>query len=315
MNASVGDNTTATTPARVAVIVVTYNSAHVLGDCLASLAHQGVVLTDVLVVDNASTDKTLTIAQDAQLPVRIVETGRNAGYAAAINAGLAALDPSSVDAVMVLNPDCRLAPGCLGALAGALQRPGAGIAVPRVLNPDGSLQPSIRRAPSVRRALAEAVLGRAAAQVGGTFGLGELVVDPGAHTRSGPVVWATGAAMLLSRRTVERVGRWDESFLLYGEETEYCLRAADHGLVTWFEPAAVVEHIGGDQGASTMLAKLAVVNRVRLFRHRHNALHAAAYFAVVTAGEGMRALLGRRSSRASFVALVRPSRRVRELPQ
>ncbi len=306
--------TQTTPPARVAVVIVTYNSAAVLGDCLASLTHQDVTLTDVVVVDNASTDGSLAIAGEHP-PVRGIAMGRNAGYAAAINTGLADVDLSSVDAVMVLNPDCRLAPGCLGVLAAALQRPGVGIAVPLLVNPDGSLQPSIRRAPAVRRALAEAVLGRAAARVGRPGGLGELVTDSRAHARPGPVVWATGAAMLLARPTIERVGAWDESFLLYSEETDYCLRAADQALVTWFEPAAVVAHTGGDQGTSPMLAKLAVVNRVRLFRRRHGVLHAAAFFAVVTAGEGIRALLGRRVSRGSFVALVRPSRRVRELPQ
>jgi GT2 family glycosyltransferase len=304
-----------TAAARIAVVIVTYHSAEVLGDCLASLHGQGVTLTDVLVVDNASADKSLAIAADAEhLPVRTIAMGRNAGYAAAINAGIAALDLSTVDAVLVLNPDCRLTPACLAALAGALQRPEVGIAVPLLRNPDGSLQPSIRNAASVRRALAEAVLGRFATRLGGPAGLGELVTDPRPHAQPGPVCWATGAAMLLARRTIERLGAWDESFLLYSEETEYCLRAADIGLVTWHEATAVVEHIGGDQHTSPMLAKLAVVNRVRLFRRRHNVLHGAAYFAAVAVGEGIRGLLGRTVSRASFTALVRPSRRVHELP-
>jgi GT2 family glycosyltransferase len=298
------------------VVIVTYNSADVIGDCVASLADQGVTLTDVVVVDNASSDKSLAVAADAEhLPVRTIQTGRNGGYAAAINAGISVLDLSTLDAVLVLNPDCRLAPGCLRVLASALRRPGVGIAVPLMLNPDGSLQPSIRHAPSVGRALAEAALGRLATRLGGPGGLGELVTDPRPHARPGPVAWATGAAMLLARQTIEQVGPWDESFLLYSEETDFCLRAADHGLVTWYEPAAVLEHIGGEQHNSALLSKLAVVNRVTLFRRRHNPLHAAAFYAVVTAGEGIRALLGRKVSRACFAALVRPSRRVTQLPQ
>ncbi len=51
--------------------------------------------------------------------------------------------------------------------------------------------------------------------------------------------------MLLSVSALREVGPWDESFLLYSEETEYCLRAADKGWCTWYEPAAVFEHIGG----------------------------------------------------------------------
>jgi GT2 family glycosyltransferase len=300
-----------TIKARVAVVIVTYNSADVLGECLDSLTDQGVEITDVLVVDNASSDKSIAIAEQAQgLPLRVVATGRNGGYSAAINAGLAALDLSTVDSVLVLNPDCRLRPGCVGVLAAALASRGRGIAVPRFLNPDGTLQPSIRNEPTVSRALAEALVGRAA----GRFRrLGELVTDEGAHAVPGPVGWATGAAMLLSTETIERVGAWDESFLLYSEETDYCLRAADQGLITWYEPTAVVEHIGGEQQTNPMLAKLSVVNRVELFRRRHNPLHAAAFYTAVAAGEGIRALLGRATSRASFEALVRPSRRVRQL--
>jgi N-acetylglucosaminyl-diphospho-decaprenol L-rhamnosyltransferase len=300
------------TDARVAVVIVTYNSADVLRDCLASLADQSVDLVDVVVVDNASSDKTVAIAAESTAPpVRVIDMGRNAGYAAAINAGIAVLDISELDAVLVLNPDCRLASGALRILARALRPPGRGIAVPLLVNPDGSLQPSIRRSPTVARALAEALLGGIAGRL---RGVGELVTDPRIHSRPGRVAWATGAALLISAAAIVQTGPLDESYLLYSEETEYLLRAADGGWITWFEPAAVIEHIAGNgQATNPVLASLAVVNRVKLFRSRHNRVHAAAFFAAVTIGEGIRALAGRRTSRASFVALVRPSRRVREL--
>jgi len=143
--------------------------------------------------------------------------------------------------------------------------------------------------------------------------MGELVTDPRAYERPGPTAWATGAAMLISAAAISEVGSWDESYLLYSEETEYSLRAADLGWVTWYEPAAVFEHIGGDSTTSPMLASLLTVNRVTLFRRRHGRLRAAAFYAAVVTGEGIRTLLGRRTARASFVALVRPSRRIREL--
>jgi GT2 family glycosyltransferase len=294
------------------VVIVTYNSAGVLGGCLDSLDDQGVVLTDVLVVDNGSDDDTLAVAAGRHdLPLRTIEMGRNAGYASGINAGLARLDMSSVDSVMVLNPDCRLAPGAIDTLARALRHPGRGIVVPKMLNPDGSLQPSIRHEATVRRALAEALLGRITGRVNG---LGELVTASRVHDRPGRVAWATGAAMLIARATIERIGEWDESFLLYSEETEYCLRAADHGLVTWYEPSAVVEHIGGDQQRDPVLTRLAAVNRLLLFRRRHGRVHAAVFRGVVVLGEAVRALTGRPRARVALEALLHPSRRVNELP-
>jgi GT2 family glycosyltransferase len=302
---------------RVAAVIVTYNSADVLGDCLGSLSEQETPLAAVVVADNASTDKTRDIAEDfAVLPVRVVELGRNAGYAAGINAGIAALDLTRLDAVLVLNPDCRVLPGALSVLASALRQPGRGIVVPSLVLPDGSRQRTLYRRPTVGRALVEAFLpGGIAGRLGP---LGERVTDPKVYERPGVTTWATGAAMLLSVSALREVGPWDESFLLYSEETEYCLRAADKGWQTWYEPAAVFEHIGGGSGGgdadvNPTLASLLTVNKVVLFRRRHNRLHSAAYFAAVAVGECIRAATGRRTSQASAMALLRPSRRVREL--
>jgi N-acetylglucosaminyl-diphospho-decaprenol L-rhamnosyltransferase len=296
---------------RVAVVIVTYNSAEVLADCLASLRpSEGVELAGVVVADNNSRDKSLRIAQDADgLSVHTVQLGRNAGYAAAINAGVAVL-PDDVDAVMVLNPDCRLRPDTLRRLADALERPGIGIVAPRLLNPDGTLQPTLRRMPTVGRAIAEAVLGGDRA---GRFGAGELVTSAKEHDRPGVVPWATGAAMLISMTAWRKVGPWDESFLLYSEETEFALRAADHGFKLWYEPAAIVEHIGGESGTNPTLAAMVVVNKVKLFRRRRGPVASAVYFGAFVAGQGVRALAGRRTCRAAVVALLRPSRRLREL--
>ncbi|MEO3799588.1 glycosyltransferase family 2 protein [Nonomuraea sp. B1E8] len=298
---------------RVAVVIVTYNSASVLGGCLDSLARgaEGVELADVVVADNASKDDSVAVAERAG--VTVVQVGRNAGYAAAINAGTAVLDLDGLDGVYVLNPDCRLRPGSIAPLLGCLREPGRGIAVPYMVNPDGTLQPSLRRRPTVGRALAEALVGGTLA--GRVGGLGELVTDPRDYARPGAYAWATGAAMLLAPRVIREVGAWDESFLLYSEETDYCLRAADLGWTTWYEPASVIEHIGGDSGVNPALAALLVVNKVRLYRRRHGPASGAAYYLAVLAGEAVRALAGRRTSRACVAALLRPSRRMTALPQ
>lgn len=295
-------------PPHVAVVIVTYNSGGVLSGCLDSLTDQQVNLVNVVVADNASTDDCVAIARAAtRLPVRDVQLGRNAGYAAAINAGIAATDLPKLDAVFVMNPDCRLRPGCLGLLAKAMRESGHGIVVPRMVNPDGSLQPSLRRAPTVARAWAEALIGGGLAGRVGT--LGELVMSPRDYRTAGPASWGTGAAMLLSAQMIQEIGPWDESFLLYSEETEYSLRASDRGWGTWYEPAATVVHIGGESGTNPLLAALLAVNKVILFRRRHSRLPAFAYHAAVVVNEAVRALAGRRTSRAATVALLRPSRR------
>jgi len=297
---------------RLAAVVVTYNSAEVLGGCLRSLAKQETPLIAVVVADNASSDGTRRIAENfTELPMQVVNLGRNGGFSAGINAGIAALDLSRLDAVLVLNPDCQVLPRALTVLASALRRTGCGIVVPRLVNPDGSLQPSLRRKPTVTRALVESLLPGGVAGRLGPFS--EFILNPRAYERPGVTAWATGAAMLISVPALLEIGEWDESFLLYSEETDYCLRAADHGWCTWYEPDACVEHIGGDSESMPKFASLQTVNRVLLFRRRHNRLHSAAYFAAVALGQGIRAALGRSTSRASVAALLKPSRRVREL--
>jgi GT2 family glycosyltransferase len=298
---------------KVAVVIVTYNSADVLEGCLRSLprAAAGVTITDVVVADNASADETVRIAKEND--AQIVQLGRNAGYAAGFNAGVTALTGREPDAVLLINPDCRMRPGSIATLAEALQAgAGRGIVAPRLLNPDGSLQPTLRRMPTVRGAWMEALAGGKRAD---RMGLGELVFGEAEHARPGAWAWATGAALLISWPALSQLGPWDESFLLYSEETEFIFRAADHGWTLWYEPAAVVEHIGGESGTHPGLAALVIVNKVALFRRRHHRVVSAAYYLAVLLGEGLRALAGRAISRAAVIALLRPSRRITSLDE
>lgn len=300
----------------VAIVIVTYNSARQIEACLRSVPDGcgGVELVAVVVVDNASSDDSLAVAgRCTGLPLRLIQTGRNGGYAAGINAGVAALADEGVDAVLVLNPDIRLSSGSVAPLVAALGTPGRGVIVPRLVNPDGSLQPSLRRAPTVLRALTEAVVGGTRASRLGS--LGELIVDGRAYESPGSACWATGGAMLISMATWRAVGAWDESLLLYGEETEFALRAAAAGHGLWFEPASEMMHLSGDAYAtSPMLFALLSVNRVTVFGRWHGRLHTLAYHAAVAAGLLLRAAAGRPTARAAATALLRPARRLRALP-
>ena len=301
---------------RVAVVVVTYNSADVLPACLESLRDGGaddVVLTDVVVVDNASEDASTEIAKGTDgLPISVVQMTENVGFAAGINAGVTALRDRPPDAVMIVNPDCRFRPKTLAVLSRSLQVPGRGLVAPRLINPDGSLQPTLRRLPTTLGAFAEAVLG---GRIADRLGLGELVFSDEQHDSPGPAAWVTGAALLAAWALLESVGPWDESFLLYSEETDYMLRAADRGWTTWYEPAAVVEHQGGESGTRPSLAALLTVNKVRLFRRRHGRIDRSAYTVGVLLGMLLRAAMGQRTARASVSALLFPSRRVTSLAQ
>lgn len=300
-------------PVSVAVIVVCWNSADVLDGLLDSLP-AGLNGLDwrLTVVDNASADETTAIAelwlagQAGRVNGRVLQTGRNAGYAAAINAASAhtPADAPPADATLILNPDIRLEPDCVRRLAAALldTRAPTGIAVPRIRDAHGALYRSLRREPTLARALGEALLGRHA----GRFRrLGETVADDAAY--QGPTVadWATGAIMLIGRECLEACGAWDESFFLYSEETEFALRARDRGHPLRLAPGAEATHLGGESRTSGDLWALLTVNRVRLYRRRHGSVTTALFWAVVLLRELTRAALGRAPSRSAVGALLR----------
>lgn len=301
---------------RIAVVVITYNSSDVVVTCLESIRDggaEGVELTDVVVVDNASHDDSLARAGAVPgLPLRFVPLDANLGYAAGINAGIASLRACPPEAVMVLNPDCRLRRSALATLAEGLDKPGFGIVAPKLVNLDGTLQPTLRRLPTITGVVAESIIG---GRLADRLGVGELVFGEAPHDRAGKATWVTGAALLLSWRLLEAVGPWDEQFLLYSEETEFMLRAADHGWSTWYEPAAVIEHRGGESDFAPDLAALLSVNKAALFRRRRGAVRGLVYRLALVVGLSIRAMVGAPTARSAVAALVVPSRRITSLSQ
>lgn len=291
----------------VAVVIVTWNSAAVLPGFLAALP-DGMAGLDwrLVVADNDSADDTVEVLRTLAPDATVVQTGRNAGYAAGINAALGAADEwdGGYEAVVICNPDIRMRQGCAKRLVDTLGDE-VGIAVP-LLYEDGRDAPlfSLRRESSVSRALGEAVIGNRRA---GRFPrLSELVTDPAAYQRPTRADWATGALMVVSADCLAACGPWDESFFLYSEETEFCLRARDLGYVTQLEPAAEAVHLGGDSRVSPRLWTLLTLNRVRLYGRRHGAVATACFRGAVLLRETSRALLGRKASRAAAAALLRP---------
>ncbi len=298
------------TPAPVAVVAVTWNSADVLPGFVSSLA-EGMTGLDwrLVVADNDSADDTVAVLRRLAPDAVVVQTGRNAGYAAGINAALgAAARDGGYRAALVCNPDIRMRSGCAATLVDALDTAlpdgtRVGISVPLLHEADGGLVHSLRREPAVGRALGEAVIGNRRA---GRFPrLGELVTDPGAYSRETRADWATGALMALSKDCLDDCGPWDESFFLYSEETDYCLRARDLGYATRLQPDASAVHLGGESKVSARLWTLLVVNRVRLYGRRHGAASTAVFRAAVLLRETSRAVLGRAPSRAAALALLR----------
>jgi N-acetylglucosaminyl-diphospho-decaprenol L-rhamnosyltransferase len=287
---------------QVAVVIVTHNSAHVVHDLLDSLPEAfGEVSHDVVVVDNGSTDSTVSQLR-ARSDCRVV-TSENLGYSAGINRGVR--ESAAADAILILNPDVRLHPAAVPPLLAALAHPGVGIVAPQIRNADGSLHFSLRREPTPLRAIG---LNRT-----GVPAFSEYVNDPDVYRSATDVDWALGAVLLMSRECYDVVGGWDESYFLYSEETDLSLRARDLGWLTRYEPGGVATHIGGASGQSLATHAMQIVNRVRLYRRRNGRLSSYLYFGLTVLSEVSWAVRGHRDARFAVTCLLIPSRRPVEL--
>jgi N-acetylglucosaminyl-diphospho-decaprenol L-rhamnosyltransferase len=232
----------------VAVVVVDHDAGPVLGTCLASLAGQGA--DEVVVVDNGgsgTTDAVVAAVPDELADaVQVVRTGRNVGYGAGANRGVAATD---TEVVVVANPDVELHPGALGTVVAAVVGdPTVAVAGPVILEPDGRRYPSARRFPAPVDAAGHALLGRW--WPGNPFSRRyrmddtELPADGGAV----PVDWVSGACFAVRRAAWEELGGFDEGYFMYAEDMDLCWRARQAGWQVVVQPAAVVTH---QQGVTT----------------------------------------------------------------
>lgn len=271
--------------ADVTAIIVTYQSAATIGPLLRSLRDQcSGVRMRVVVADNGSSDATARTVL-GHPDVVLVRTGRNLGYAGGINAALRVA--GETDSLLVLNPDIRLEPHAVERMRARLERESAGVVVPLILSAGGERYPSLRREPSLTRALGDALLGSHLPTRAGF--LSEMVREPSAYGHAHPVDWATGAVMLIAEPTARAVGRWDERYFLYSEETDYLRRVRGARATVWFEPGARAVHLQGASGSSPALDALMSVNRIVYHRAHHGPLAAGTMRAVVALHEALRA--------------------------
>jgi N-acetylglucosaminyl-diphospho-decaprenol L-rhamnosyltransferase len=220
--------------AGVAAVVVTYNALPWLEPCLVSAAAY-----ETVVVDHGSTDGTLELVR--RFPrVRLLER-ENRGLAAGWNAGIAA---TSGRYVLLLNSDAWAIGEAVERLVRFVDKhPRAAVVAPRLSNPDGSLQRSVRGFPTLWRLATEYLFLRKLAPR--SRALNAFYAGGFDHREARRIDWAMGAVLLVRREAIEEVGPADEDFFLFSEETDWCYRFHAAGWEVWFDPEAEFTHVGG----------------------------------------------------------------------
>jgi GT2 family glycosyltransferase len=231
---------------RLSIVIVTFNSANDIDACLASLAAaRSSVDSEIVVVDNASSDGTAAVVRGRWPGARVLDAGGNLGFAGGSNLGIR---NTFGDLVLLLNPDTAVRPGALDALIAALdRRADAAVAGPRLID---------------ARRRAEVSFGR---MTGPFAELRQKLLVTG-HDRGLPLVsgyidrltrhardvdWVSGACLLVRRADAEAVGLLDERYFMYAEDVDFCAALRARGRAILFVPAAEVVHFRGRSVSSS----------------------------------------------------------------
>jgi GT2 family glycosyltransferase len=214
----------------VHAVVVNWNGREILGPCLRSLLDSRYPDLEVIVVDNASTDGSRELIEEAFPTVRIVANAENLGYAAGANAGLARVLDEDGDFALLMNNDTEIDPGAVAALvATARSNPRAAFVGPLIYYHD-------------RPDVVWSAGGRVSYWSGGIEHLGIRERDRGQFEGVREVDYATACAVLVAVAPLREIGFMDTGYFMYNEDTDWCVRASRMGYAVLVEPRAKVWH-------------------------------------------------------------------------
>ncbi|MCD6289094.1 MAG: glycosyltransferase family 2 protein [Anaerolineae bacterium] len=263
----------------LSVLIVNWNVAPLLRRCLASIASSpGIALrpgeqgmrTEVIVVDNASQDESLSMLESEFPWVAVIANRENVGFTRANNQ---ALHQAAGRYILFLNPDTGVLKDALRVMVAYMDaHPDVGALGPQLLHPDGSVQPSRRRFPTLATAFLESTIlhqwwpENPAAR--------RYYIADRPDDEEQEVDWVVGAALLVRRQTVEQVGGFDERFFMYSEELDWCRRARLAGWRIMYLPSAQIIHYEGKSSEQVVAARHIhfQASKVLYFRKYHGKL-------------------------------------------
>ncbi len=214
----------------VAAIVVNWNGREYIEPCLATLLASTYSRLSVTLVDNASSDGSLEYVGETFPSVRVIENETNLGYAAGVNVGVRAAFEDGADFALLLNNDIEIAPDAVGKLVeAATGAPDAAFVGPKIY---------YHEPPDVIWSMG----GRVSYWTGDIRHVGIRERDGGQYEDVRTVDYVTGCAVLASVPALREIGPMDETYYMYNEDTDWCVRASRAGYRVLVEPRAKVWH-------------------------------------------------------------------------
>jgi N-acetylglucosaminyl-diphospho-decaprenol L-rhamnosyltransferase len=280
----------------VSLIVVSHNTRGHLERCLSELGSGH----EVIVVDTGSTDGSQELVSDRFPHARLLVLAGNPGYGGASNAGIRL---ASGRHLLVMNGDAWPLPHAVERLVEfADGEPSAGVVGPRLLDPNRTLQPSVRGFPTLWRLATEYLFLRRLAPRSRAFNA--FYGSGFDHSSRREADFVTGAVMLVRRQMLDEIGGFDASFFMFNEEVDLCYRARKAGWSVVFWPGAEFVHVGGASTAAVwpLMYREQLRSHLRFLAKHHGLREAERARKLLAEVMRIRALvfgiLGRRERRA-----------------
>jgi N-acetylglucosaminyl-diphospho-decaprenol L-rhamnosyltransferase len=220
----------------LSIIIVNYNTCALLDNCLRSIFAESGAELEIIVVDNGSTDGSLSMVKTKYPYVKLIENNNNLGFAKANNQGFKVCTGQYV---MYLNSDTIVKPLALEKIISFMKaHPEADLMGPRLLNEDGSLQVSALKLPNVLNSLGDLLFG-----FFHNSGLNKITSFYDGYEETRPVGWISGACVVATGAAMEKLGGWDENIFMYSEDVLLGVQAHRLGLQVWYYPEAKIIHL------------------------------------------------------------------------
>ncbi|MFQ5398421.1 MAG: glycosyltransferase family 2 protein [Anaerolineae bacterium] len=249
------------------IVIVSWNVRKLLRGCLRAIDRGSEELAvQVVVVDSDSSDGSPDMVQEEFPWVELIACSENVGFPRGNNLGIARAHGRFI---LLLNPDTEVKGDALSEMVAYLKaHPTVGVVGAQLLNPDGSVQSSRRRFPTLATAFFEStwLQGVAPARILTRYYAQDLPDDETAD-----VDWLMGACLMVRREVVAQVGGLDEAYFMYSEELDWCHRIKDAGWRVVYLPSARVMHYVGKSSDQAVTARHINFQRAKLryFRKYH----------------------------------------------
>jgi GT2 family glycosyltransferase len=251
----------------LSIVIVSWNVSALLQACLASIdAGRGELALETIVVDAGSTDGSPDIVSTIFPWVKLIARPDNVGFPKGNNIGLA---QSNGRYLLLLNPDTEVVGQALSTMVDYLEaNPGVGVVGGQLLNPDGTVQSSRRRFPTIATAFFESTWLQPVAP---KKILRHYYAEDVADDETADVDWVKGACLMTRRTILEQVGPLDVDYFMYSEELDWCKRIKMTGWRVVYLPEAKIIHHEGKSSEQAVTARHINFQRAKLryFRKYH----------------------------------------------